>query len=191
MGELKEAHSILKEVPGQVKKKNNQIEAFVLRRGEKLKKQAPSQEFCRLLALELMFLWHAIPTCTEAELKPMLDVCDMQTDHKALHIKSLVEGAIFKELGQEDMAVACFDETIARAQGMKDDHHIPAFAMFELATIYMLKPETETKAKKLLLQIKTEFKDYDFENRLSVRVNNSLKRLKDIENTRSNGASKS
>ncbi|ESO96618.1 hypothetical protein LOTGIDRAFT_143837 [Lottia gigantea] len=106
MGELKEAHSILKEVPGQVKKKNNQIEAFVLRRGEKLKKQAPSQEFCRLLALELMFLWHAIPTCTEAELKPMLDVCDMQTDHKALHIKSLVEGAIFKELGQEDMAVA-------------------------------------------------------------------------------------
>ncbi|KAK6186798.1 hypothetical protein SNE40_006069 [Patella caerulea] len=190
MGEVQEAFEVLKEVPGQVKKKNNQIEAFVFRRGEKLKKMPPTQEYCRLLALELIFLWHAIPTCTEEELKPMLDVCDMQTDKRSLHLKSLVEGAIYKELGQQEMAIQCFDETIARHQGLKEDYHIPAFAMFELATIYMLQPETEAKAKQLLLQIK-EYKEYDFENRLSVRVNNSLRRLKNLESSRSKGASKS
>lgn len=42
----------------------------------------------------------------------------------------------------------------------------------------MRKPETAGKAKQLLQQIKDNYKDYDFENRLTVRVNNALKALK-------------
>jgi len=38
-----------------------------------MKKNPPTQEYCRLLSLELVFLWHALPTCTEEELKPFLD----------------------------------------------------------------------------------------------------------------------
>lgn len=33
------------------------------------------------------------------------------------------------------------EEAIARQQGMKEDHHVSAFASFELASIYMRKPE--------------------------------------------------
>ena len=35
----------------------------------------------------------------------------------------------------------CLEEAIARHSGMKDDLHIPPFAMFEMASIYMKKPE--------------------------------------------------
>ncbi|XP_041360682.1 tetratricopeptide repeat protein 39C-like [Gigantopelta aegis] len=178
MGEVEKAHEMLKQVPSLVKRKNNQIEAFVNRRAEKFKKVTPTQEHCRLLALELLFLWHALPTCTAEELQPMLKVCDMQTDHKLLHLKCLVEGGIFKELGEEEMAVNCLKETLARHQGMKDDYHVPAFAMFELASIYMKSPETTAEAKRLLHEVKENFHDFDFENRLNVRVNNALKHLK-------------
>ncbi|XP_022308818.2 tetratricopeptide repeat protein 39C-like isoform X2 [Crassostrea virginica] len=178
LGDIKGAHEILKEVPGLLKKKNNQIEAYVSRRAEKMKKAPPSQEYCRLLCMELIFLWHALPTCTVEELQPYLTVCEMQTDHKVFHIKCLIEGAVYKELGELEMAVQFLEEAIARQQGMKDDHHISAFASFELASIYMRKPETAGKAKQLLQQIKDNYKDYDFENRLTVRVNNALKALK-------------
>jgi len=35
----------------------------------------------------------------------------------------------------------CLKEALARHQGMKDDYHIPAFAMYEMASIYMKMPE--------------------------------------------------
>ena len=35
----------------------------------------------------------------------------------------------------------CLEEAIARHSGMKDDLHIPPFALFEMASIYMKKPE--------------------------------------------------
>ena len=73
MGDIKAAFDLFKEVPGLLKKKNNQIEAYVSRRAEKMKKNPPTQEYCRLLTLELIFLWHALPTLTTEELRPYLD----------------------------------------------------------------------------------------------------------------------
>lgn len=179
MGDVKGAKDILKDVPGLLKKKNNQIEAFVARRAEKMKKNPPTQEYCRLLSLELVFLWHALPTCTEAELRPYLDVCDMQTDNKVYHLKCLLEGAIYKELGDEEYALQCLEEALARHQGMKDDYHVAAFALYEMASIHMKTDQNRGKAKDLLQKIKDTYKDYDFENRLTVRVNNALKQLKE------------
>lgn len=178
MGDIKAAYELFKEVPGLLKKKNNQIEMYVYRRSEKMKKNPPTQEFCRLLTLELIFLWHALPTLTKEELRPYLDVCDMQTDAKVFHVKCLMEGAIFSQLGEEEMALRCLDEALARHSGRKEDLHIPPFAMFEMASIYMKKPQTLGKAKALLSDIKDKHKDYDFENRLVVRVNNALKQMK-------------
>ena len=40
---------------------------------EKFKKEAPTQEHCRLLTLELVFLWHTLPTCGSDDLKPFLN----------------------------------------------------------------------------------------------------------------------
>lgn len=184
-GMLKEAHEIFREVPGLVKRKNNQIEIFAARRAEKFRKEEPSQEYCRLLTLELIFLWHTLPTCSRDDLKPLLDVCDMQTDPRVFHLKCLLEGALFKELEEEEMAVQCLKEALARHQGRKDDGHVAAFAHFELAAIYMQKAETCQLAKDHLQLIKDNYKDYDFENRLSVRVNNALKQLRNRASSQS------
>ena len=73
MGDIKGGIELFKDVPGLLKKKNNQIEAYVARRAERMKKFPPTQEYCRLLTLELMFLWHTLPTMTAQELKPFLD----------------------------------------------------------------------------------------------------------------------
>ena len=73
MGDIKGGIELFKDVPGLLKKKNNQIEAYVSRRAERMKKFPPTQEYCRLLTLELMFLWHTLPTMTAVELKPYLD----------------------------------------------------------------------------------------------------------------------
>jgi hypothetical protein len=53
-----------------------------------MKKNPPTQEYCRLLSLELVFLWHALPTCTEEELKPFLDgiVLDYDTGNIMIEI---------------------------------------------------------------------------------------------------------
>ncbi|XP_012937049.1 tetratricopeptide repeat protein 39C [Aplysia californica] len=177
-GEVEGANDMFSKVPGLIKRKNNQIEAFVLKRAEKFKRQRPTQEHCRLLTLEMIFLWHALPTCTPEELKPLLDVCDMQSDRQLLPLKCMLEGAIYKELGEEEMAVTCLKEALARHQGKKDDMFIPAFTLFELASIYMKNPQTVQEARSDLQLIKDTYKDYDFENRLSVRVSNALKRLK-------------
>ncbi|KAH9488246.1 Tetratricopeptide repeat protein 39C [Bulinus truncatus] len=179
-GELEAAHDIFHKVPGLIKRKNNQIEAFVGHRAEKFKIQKPTQEHCRLLTLEMIFLWHALPTCTSDEIKPLLKVCDIQTDHNLMPLKCLLEGSLYKELGSDEMAINCLKEAIARHQGKKDEMYIPAFTHFELASIYMRNPEAHHLAKQHLQTIKDNYKDYDFENRLSVRVNNALKRMKSV-----------
>ncbi|XP_076457025.1 LOW QUALITY PROTEIN: tetratricopeptide repeat protein 39C-like [Babylonia areolata] len=177
-GLIQESHEIFREVPSLMKRKNNQIEVFSVRRAEKFKKEAPTQELCRLLTLELVFLWHTLPTCNHDDLRHLLEVCDMQTDPKIFHLKCLLEGAIFKELEETEMATQCLKEALARHNGKKEDGHVAAFALFELAAIYMKTPETKPMAREHLQLIKDSYKDYDFENRLSVRVNNALKQLK-------------
>ncbi|XP_064597427.1 tetratricopeptide repeat protein 39C-like [Liolophura sinensis] len=175
LGDTAGARERFKVVPSLVKRKNNQIEAFVARRSEKLGKTVPSAECMQLLTVELLFLWNAFPTCTEEELRGLLKVCESQTERGVLHLKCLIEGALYRELQDEELATTCLEEAIARHQGMKDDLHVAAFAMFELATIYLKSPQTLPKSKTLLIKIRDNLKDYDFENRLSVRVNNAIK----------------
>jgi hypothetical protein len=67
--------------------------------------------------------------------------CNMQTDRKLFHLRSLIEGAIYRELESDDLAGQCFEEAIARQNGMKDDKHVAAFATYDLGTIHMQKPE--------------------------------------------------
>lgn len=60
---------------------------------------------------------------------------------------------------------------------MKYDYHIAAHALFELGTYYIQSPATRQEGKKMLLKAKDGFKEYDFENRLNVRIRNALKSM--------------
>lgn len=179
LGDVKGAHFNFEAVPKLVKRKNNQIEAFVQRRAEKFKKTRPTEEHVVLLALEILYLWNALPMCTQEGLKAMLEECNRVEEKKHFHLRSLVEGGIQKLLGEEEFAMVCFEEAIARHNGMKEDVHVVAFALYELGMILIQKPETVEKGKAYLLKAKDGFKDYDFENRLNVRIHVTLKRLKE------------
>lgn len=58
---------------------------------------------------------------------------------------SLVKYDVFKETTYNvwcmNVCLQCLREALARHQGRKDDGHVAAFALFELASIYMTKPE--------------------------------------------------
>lgn len=57
-----------------------------------------------LYAIEVVFLWNAISSCSEDILKKILQVCDSITDKKLLSLKCLIEGASYNQLGNKDMA---------------------------------------------------------------------------------------
>lgn len=178
-GDVSDAHKILKEVPGLMKRKNNQLERFVSKRAEKFKKNVPTQEHLMLLILEVLYLWSSIPHCKKSDLERHLEECNLQTDKKLFHLRSLIEGAIYNSLGSTDMAAQCFEETIARQNGLKEDKHVAAFACYELASIHLQKPGGQNSAKKYFIKAKDHYNDYDFENRLHVRILAALKRIKD------------
>eukprot|EP00106_Octopus_bimaculoides_P014505 XP_014781947.1 PREDICTED: tetratricopeptide repeat protein 39C-like isoform X2 [Octopus bimaculoides] len=176
LGDTEDAQNIFQDVPSLVRSKNNQIESFASHRAEKMKSNQVTQEFCKLFTLELVFLWHALPTCTDDELRRMLTVCESQTDARIFHLKCLLEGTIHKELGDTELAIQYLEEALARCSGKKDDVHVAAFSLYELASIYIT--DEPAKSIQLLQCIKEKYKDYHFENRLTVRANNMLRNLK-------------
>lgn len=61
--------------------------------------------------------------------------------------------------------------------GLKYDHHIAAHALFERGGYYIQSDDRRAEGKKMLLKAKDGFKEYDFENRLNVRIRVMLKSL--------------
>ena len=63
-GDLKGGLELAEETPTLVRRSNNQLEKFLLRRAQKmLDDQLPNQQYCLLLAYELLYLWNALGAC--------------------------------------------------------------------------------------------------------------------------------
>ncbi|XP_014662155.1 PREDICTED: tetratricopeptide repeat protein 39C-like isoform X2 [Priapulus caudatus] len=75
----------------------------------------------------------------------------------------------------------CFEECLQRCQGQTEDLHVQAFAMYEFGCLLIRSSETAPKGKALLLHAKTQLCDYDFENRLNVRIHAALRRVQKME----------
>ena len=54
---------LAKETPALVRRCNNQLEKFLLRRSQKMLEDHPTQQYCLLLAYELLYLWNALGAC--------------------------------------------------------------------------------------------------------------------------------
>lgn len=61
--------------------------------------------------------------------------------------------------------------------GLKYDYHVAAHALFERGSYCVQSEDRKDEGKKMLLKAKDGFKEYDFENRLNVRIRNMLKAL--------------
>ena len=62
-GDLTRGLELAKETPSLVRRSNNQLEKFLLRRANKMLGDEPNQQYCRLLGYELLYLWNALGAC--------------------------------------------------------------------------------------------------------------------------------
>lgn len=183
LGSTTEAQAQFKQVPKFVKKKTP-LELFLVRKAALYKKAPPSEADCLLLALELLYVWRAFYTCSEAVLIRILSAlqeCKVSTS--LIPLKSLIQGAGCLVLKKTDLAVQHFQEAVVKSGRSPPDPHVPPFAYYELGVLYAQTDKMSAKGEELLKKVKDNFSGYDFENRLSFRVHAALARIEERKAT--------
>ncbi|XP_062412956.1 tetratricopeptide repeat protein 39C [Sardina pilchardus] len=179
-GDLEGARAIFKDVQKLFKRKNNQIEQFALRKAERLRKISPTRELCILGVVEVLYLWKALPNCSPTKLQVMSQVLQGLEDPSSYGLRHLLLGAIQKCLGNIKDAVQSFQLAARDDLGRQTNSYIQPYSVYELGCMLLTKPETVGKGRSLLLQSKDNYSNYDFENRLHVRIHSALASLKEV-----------
>uniref|UniRef100_A0AAG5D4L0 Tetratricopeptide repeat protein 39C n=1 Tax=Anopheles atroparvus TaxID=41427 RepID=A0AAG5D4L0_ANOAO len=174
--------------------KDSQIEKYIFRRCLKLPRvesgQPPkynSSLYWKYLVFEMLFLWNALSTCNVEQLESMVADCSQPVDafsEPMVGISRLILGACLSCLTRYDEAIEAFRECIAlreaSSEHQQQDAHISASAYYELAVLLLRHQQPEkhrAEARRLLVHAQNNFKNYDFDNRISVRIHSVLKRL--------------
>ncbi|XP_035270311.1 tetratricopeptide repeat protein 39C-like [Anguilla anguilla] len=179
-GDLDGAKTIFKDVQKLFKRKNNQIEQFSLKKAERLRKTSPSVELCTLAAIEVLYLWKALPNCSISKLQLMSQVLQDVDDPSHTGLKNLLLGAIHKCLGNTKDAIQSFQLAVRDEAGRQSNSYVQPYSCYELGCILLESPESVGKGRALLLQAKEDYAGYDFENRLHVRIHSALASLKEV-----------
>ncbi|MEE6464191.1 hypothetical protein FKM82_006210 [Ascaphus truei] len=179
-GDVNGAHDVFKDVQKFFKRKNNQIEQFSVKKGERFRKQTPTKELCVLAAIEVLYLWKALPNCSLSNLQRMSQACHEVVDPSVVGLRNLLLGAIHKCLGNSEDAVQFFQRAVKDELGRQHNLYIQPYACYELGCLLLDNPETVARGKTLLFQAKEEYTGYDFENRLHVRIHAALASLREV-----------
>ncbi|KAK9881285.1 hypothetical protein WA026_015407 [Henosepilachna vigintioctopunctata] len=162
--------------------KGNNLDEFLIRRvicfpGRDEFSLFPTT-FWKLFVYEMLYLWNSLASCTKENLLAIIKVCNLASTAKEpmKGISKLIQGSCHVILGDINAAVASFRKCIEERMDTDNtkDAHVLAFAQYELASLLITTPETKEEGRGLLQQT-VLIKDYDFEDRLAVRVNSILK----------------
>uniref|UniRef100_A0A8C8JX06 Tetratricopeptide repeat domain 39C n=1 Tax=Oncorhynchus tshawytscha TaxID=74940 RepID=A0A8C8JX06_ONCTS len=173
-GDLEGAAIVFKDVHTLLKRKNNQIEQFSMKRAERLRKHSPSRELCVLAVIEVLYLWKALPNCCPSKLQIMSQVLQELDDVSIAGLKNLLLGDIHRCLGNIKDAIECFHLAAGDEVGRQNNSYVQPYSCYELGCVLLDSPESEAKGRALMLQAKDDFAGYDFENRLHVRIHSAL-----------------
>lgn len=161
--------------------KETQLGVFILRRAPKLIDQETGQHYTvlyyRLLVYELLYLWNAMPSCSVDSLQGILLECKgNRSDEPMVGLADLIEGAAHSYLGDKDESIECYRNCLKHRNPSNDayDQHVSAFALYELGSALCSTNKIE-EGKTTLLRIQNQYRDYDFESRLNVRIHTTLK----------------
>ncbi|XP_053658534.1 tetratricopeptide repeat protein 39C-like [Anopheles marshallii] len=172
--------------------KDSQIERYIFRRSLKLPRAESGEQpkyrsslYWKYLVFEMLFLWNTLSSCSEEQLESMVADCSQPTDafsEPMVGISRLILGACLSCLARYDEAIRAFRECISMRERFdhqeQQDTHISAFAYYELAVLLLRQQNDGAgEAHRLLLHAQQNFKNYDFDNRVSVRIHTLLKRL--------------
>ncbi|XP_065341993.1 tetratricopeptide repeat protein 39C-like isoform X1 [Cloeon dipterum] len=183
------AIQLAQEAPKLSTNRQTQLEVFIARRTSQLPLECYTTTGCKLLAFELLFLWNALPSCSALQLQQIIQECDSTSDPPPMQgLQYLIMGATYGCLGQAAEAIsnfrACLESRSEMSRISADgveglgDHHIAAFASYELAVLLCMDSETQQEGIDLLLEVQNNYRNYDFENRLNVRVHSVLKNFR-------------
>lgn len=134
-----------------------------------------------MAAIEVLYLWKALPNCSTSKLQHMVQVLQLMEDSSCAGLKHLLLGAVYKCLGNSTDAVQSFQVALRDEPGCLSNSYVQPYSLYELGCIFLEKSESAAKGKALLLQAKEEFTAYDFENRLHVRIHSALASLKETQ----------
>lgn len=189
LGDMDKTSQLFIDVPKLVKLKNNQLEMFVNKRATHFLVNIPTGNQMLILTLEMLYIWTMIPNCSKTDLQTMLKACREERSAAFRPLCCLIEGVIYKELNDFYSA----EKSLKKAMDLYDydrsvDTHIAACACFELG---MLKGQMGNfhESRQYFLHIKTHYKNYDFDSRLTVKVSAALKRMAEEEVEQSGGNS--
>ena len=167
--------------------KESQIEKYILRRTRKFPVDTNETGkfetiYWKYLVYEMLFMWNAMTSCSVESIKEIVQDCQIDLDHlnePSLGISKMLLGASLVSLKKYNEAIEAYKECIEmRKDEFTDDVHISAFAYYELAML-LIKHQKEAKpeAKRLLNYAQQNYKNYDFDNRINVRIHSVLKKL--------------
>lgn len=160
-----------------------QLGAFILRRMPKLIDENTGRPYTilyyKLLVYELLYLWNAMPSCSVESLHGILWECKRShSEEPMVGLAALLEGAASFYLGDTEAAIKCYRVCLKRRYPSNDecDQHVSAFALYELGS-NLCNNNNLDEGKSFLLKAQTQYRDYDFENRLNVRIHYALKNI--------------
>ncbi|XP_058059382.1 tetratricopeptide repeat protein 39C-like isoform X2 [Anopheles bellator] len=183
------------EMIGRSAQKDSQIERYIFRRCLKLPRTLGGSQtkfstslYWKYLVFEMLFLWNALTSCSVEQLESISADCSQPVDaysEPMLGVSRLILGACLACLARYDEAILAYRECIAmraEATDQQQDIHVSAFAFYELAVL-LLRPQRDPdeadrlEARHLLVYAQQNFKNYDFDNRVNVRIHAVLKKL--------------
>uniref|UniRef100_A0A8C7KKG1 Tetratricopeptide repeat domain 39C n=1 Tax=Oncorhynchus kisutch TaxID=8019 RepID=A0A8C7KKG1_ONCKI len=174
-GDLEGAAVVFKDVHTLLKRKNNQIEQFSMKRAERLRKHSPSRELCVLAVIEVLYLWKALPNCCTSKLQIMSQVLQELDDVSIAGLKNLLLGDIHRCLGNIKDAIECFHLAARDEVGRQNNSYVQPYSCYELGCVLLDSPEVSSVyTVNLCLFLQDDFAGYDFENRLHVRIHSAL-----------------
>uniref|UniRef100_A0A3Q4H6I2 Tetratricopeptide repeat domain 39C n=1 Tax=Neolamprologus brichardi TaxID=32507 RepID=A0A3Q4H6I2_NEOBR len=162
-GDLEGAVAVFKDVQKLFKRKNNQIEMFSMKR----------VKLCILSVIEILYLWKALPNCSNAKLQTMAQGTGID-DASCAGLKNLLLGAISKCLHNTKDAIQYFQLAARDEGGRLSNSYVQPYSCYELACVLLNSPESAGKGRMLMLQAKEDYAGYDFENRLHVRIHSAF-----------------
>ncbi|XP_020279706.1 tetratricopeptide repeat protein 39C-like [Pseudomyrmex gracilis] len=163
--------------------KETQLGAFIMRRVPKLVNKETGNpqkdQYYRLLVYELLYLWNAMPSCSNKSLRFILKDCKTanRSEEPMVGLADLLQGVVYSYLGHLDAAITCYRNCVERRSCPskdEDDQHISAFALYELGSTLYYNNNSE-EGKTFILKAQNQYKDYDFDARLNVRIHFILK----------------
>uniref|UniRef100_A0A8C6UJU3 Tetratricopeptide repeat domain 39C n=1 Tax=Neogobius melanostomus TaxID=47308 RepID=A0A8C6UJU3_9GOBI len=177
-GDLEGAMTVFKDVQRLFKRKNNQIELFSMKRGERLRSPNVTKELCILSVIEILYLWKALLNCSAPKLQTMAQVLQGIEDASSTGLKYLLLGAINKCLHNTKEAVQYFHLAARDEVGNLTNSYVQPYSCYELACVLLNSQEVlfvtfDFEEGRELLKLE-DYAGYDFENRLHVRIHSAL-----------------